>query len=176
MSPCCRLYETQQGWIQLAAFGAGQWSALCRVLGRPDLERHETVEARIAAREEIEPALEGAFRSRTASQWLAVLTEAGVAAEVSIDTNDGEVALHDADNERLGLVAEYPHPTLGRMRQFGTLVDFSETPTGPYGPAPMVGQHTRPLMLRLGYSTEEIDDLVERGIIYETTEDYRWTQ
>ncbi len=176
VSPCCRLYETQQGWIQLAAFGTGQWSALCRVLGRPDLDRHETVEARITARHEIEPTLERAFLRRTASQWLATLIEAGVAAEVSIDTNDGEVALHDADNERLGLVAEYPHPRLGRIRQFGTLVDFSETPTGPYGPAPMVGQHTRPLMRRLGYSTEEVDDLLERGVIYETTEDYRWTQ
>ena len=86
------------------------------------------------------------------------------------------MALYDADNERLGLVAEYAHPTLGRMRQFGTLVDFSETPTGPYGPAPLLGQHTRPLMLRLGYSTEEIDDLLERGIIYETDADYPFAQ
>jgi crotonobetainyl-CoA:carnitine CoA-transferase CaiB-like acyl-CoA transferase len=176
VSPCCRLYETQQGWIQLAAFGPGQWSELCRVVGRPDLDGHDTVAARVAARGEIEPALEQAFRSRTATTWQAILTDAGVAAEVSIDTNDGEVALHDADNERLGLVTEYPHPILGLMRQFGTLVDFSDTPTGPYGPAPMVGQHTRPLMVRLGYSTEEIDDLLERGIIFETTEDYRWTQ
>jgi crotonobetainyl-CoA:carnitine CoA-transferase CaiB-like acyl-CoA transferase len=176
VSPCCRLYETQQGWIQLAAFGPGQWSALCRVVGRSDLDGHDTVAARVAARVEIEPALERAFRGRTANAWQAILSDAGVAAEVSIDTNDGEVALHDADNERLGLVAEYPHPILGLMRQFGTLVDFSDTPTGPYGPAPMVGQHTRPLMVRLGYSTEEIDDLLERGIIFETTEDYRWTQ
>ena len=90
-----------------------------------------------------------------------------MAAEVSIDTNDGEVPLHDADNERLGLVVEYPHPTLGHVRQFGTLVDFSETPTGPYGPAPLAGEHTRPIMERIGYSPEEIDDLVARGIVYE---------
>ena len=31
----------------------------------------------------------------------------------------GERVLFDADNERLGLVAEYDHPLLGRMRQFG---------------------------------------------------------
>jgi crotonobetainyl-CoA:carnitine CoA-transferase CaiB-like acyl-CoA transferase len=176
VSPCHRLYETQQGWIQLAAFGPGQWAALCRILGRPDLERHDTVAARITARAEIEPVLESAFGGRTATAWLALLNEAGVAAEVSIDTNDGEMALHDADNDLLGLVAEYAHPTLGRMRQFGTLIDFSETPTGPYAPAPMLGQHTRPLMVRLGYSTDEIDDLVERGIVYQTTEDYRFSQ
>ena len=31
-------------------------------------------------------------------------------------------------------------------------------------------------MLRLGYSTEEIDDLLERGVIYETDADYRFAQ
>ena len=171
VSPCYRLYETQHGWIQVAAFAPGQWSNLCRIVGRPDLESYDTVAARLAARAEIESLLEAAFLRRTAAAWYHDLAEAGVDAEVSIDTYDGEVALHDADNERLGLVAEYPHPTLGNLRQFGTLIDFSETPTGPYGPPPLVGEHTRSIMERLGYSAEDIDDLLARGIIYEPTEE-----
>ena len=176
VSPCYRLYETAQGWIQLAAFGPGQWARLCRLLGRTDLETYDTVEQRIAARSEIEPALQEVFLQKTAVAWSRDLAAAGVASEVSIDTNDGEVALHDADNDRLGLVAEYTHPILGQVRQFGTLVDFSETPTGPYGPPPMVGQHTRPIMERLGYSGEEIDDLLARGVVYEPDENYRWSE
>jgi hypothetical protein len=39
-----------------------------------------------------------------------------------------------------------------------------------------VGEHTRAIMIRLGYTTAEIDDLRTREVIYETTEDYRWTQ
>ena len=174
VSPCCRLYETQEGWIQVAAFGPGEWPQLCRLLGRPDLERYDSIDARVAARAEIEPALEPVFLTRTAVAWSHALAEAGVAAEVSVDTNDGESVLHDADNERLGLVAEYAHPLLGQLRQFGTLVDFSESPTGPYGPPPLVGEHTRRILERVGYSSEEIEDLLERGIIYEPTEDYRW--
>ncbi len=91
VSPCYRLYDTQQGWIQVAAFGPGQWPQLCRLVGRSDLERYDTVEARIAARSEIEPVLEHAFLERTAVAWQADLSGAGVAAEVSIDTNDGEI-------------------------------------------------------------------------------------
>ena len=106
--------------------------------------------------------------------WFHDLSEAGVDAEVSVDTNDGEVVLHDADNERLGLVADYPHPILGQLRQFGTLIDFSESPTGPYRPPPLVGEHTRRIMERLGYSSQEIEDLLTRRIVYEPTEDYRW--
>ena len=71
-------------------------------------------------------------------------------------------------------MAEYSHPILGRMRQFGTMIDFSETPTGPYGPAPLVGEHTRRIMERLGYSGTEIDDLLAQGIVYEPGEDYHW--
>jgi crotonobetainyl-CoA:carnitine CoA-transferase CaiB-like acyl-CoA transferase len=174
VSPCCRLYETQEGWLQLAAFGAGHWADVCRLVGREDLARYDTLEARVAARAEIEQALEPAFRARTALAWFYELVAAGVPAEVSVDTNDGDAVLHDADNERLGLVAEYPHPVLGRMRQFGTLIDFSDTPTGPYGPPPLVGEHTRRIMERLGYSGAEIDDLLAQGVVYEPGEDYRW--
>jgi crotonobetainyl-CoA:carnitine CoA-transferase CaiB-like acyl-CoA transferase len=175
VSPCCRLYQTQDGWVQIAAFPSGQWARLCRLLGRPDLEVFETFEERVAARVEIEVALEPIFLTRTAVAWFHLLSEGVVDAEVSVDTNDGEAVLHDADNERLGLVADYPHPTLGHLRQFGTLIDFSESPTGPYGPPPLVGEHTRAIMERLGYSSQETEDLLSRGIVYEPTEDYRWT-
>jgi len=175
VSPCYRLYETQDGWIQVAAFGPGQWARLCALVGRPELGEHDSVAARVEARGAIEAALEQAFRTRTAIGWQIAFSEAGVPSEVSIDTNDGEVVLHDADNERLGLVTEHEHPTLGRVRQFGTLIDFSATPTGPYGPAPLAGQHTREIMLRLGYTTDEIEDLLARGVLYEPGDDYRWT-
>ena len=150
------------GRSSAACWAAPTWSGTTRI------------DARVAARAEIEPALEPVFLTRTAVAWSHALADAGVAAEVSVDTNDGESVLHDADNERLGLVAEYAHPLLGQLRQFGTLVDFSESPTGPYGPPPLVGEHTRRILERVGYSSEEIEDLLERGIIYEPTEDYRW--
>ena len=176
VSPCCRLYRTQEGWLQIAAFAPGQWEALCRAVGLPELaERYPTFETRVSARADIEPGLERAFTARTALAWQAVLDEAGVDCEVSVDTNDGEAVLHDGDNERLGLVAEYEHPTLGRLRQFGTLVGFSGTPTGPYAPAPLAGQHTRAILGRIGYGPEEIDDLIKRGVVYEPDDSYPWT-
>ena len=62
--------------------------------------------------------------------------------EIPRDTNAGELVLFDADNERLGLVAEYEHPIVGLMRQFGELIQFSETPGHIAGPPPLVGEHT----------------------------------
>ena len=50
---------------------------------------------------------------------------AGVPSEVSVDTWDGESVLFDDDLYRLGLITEYEHPILGRVRQFGNLITFS---------------------------------------------------
>jgi len=175
-SPCYRMYETQDGWIQIAAVGPQDWAALCNRLGVPALgDQFPTYEARVAHRHEIEPALAERFATRTAWTWQRLLDEAGVPCEVSIDTNDGELALYDSDNERLGLVTEYEHPKLGNIRQFGTLVDFSETPTGPYAPPPLVGQHTRELLDRAGYSAADIEDLLTQGVVYEPDDGYPWT-
>jgi crotonobetainyl-CoA:carnitine CoA-transferase CaiB-like acyl-CoA transferase len=117
-----------------------------------------------------------AMRTRTARAWQLALDEAGVPAEVSVDTNDGELALYDADNERLGLMVDAPHPTLGNIRQFGTLINFSDTPTGPYSAPPMCGQHTREILARLGYETGAVDDLMAKHVVYEPDESYRWAQ
>ena len=163
--PDHRLYEARDGWIQVVAVAPGQWDALTRVLGVSGAERDADGVARI----------EEAFRGRPAQEWLAALDRAGVPAEVSVDSNDGDLVLNDADNVRLGLVASYPHPTLGQMRQFGTLIDFSDTPTGPYGPPPLLGQHTREIMLDLGYTAEEIDEHVRAGVVYEPDSDYRFS-
>jgi crotonobetainyl-CoA:carnitine CoA-transferase CaiB-like acyl-CoA transferase len=36
--------------------------------------------------------------------------------------------------------------------------------------APLLGQHTRQILVRFGYTPEEIDDLIARGIAYQAKE------
>ena len=52
-----------------------------------------------------------------------------------IDTDDGRPILRDEDNVALGLVADYEHGILGRLRQFGQLIRLSDTP-GAASPCP----------------------------------------
>ena len=81
--------------------------------------------------------------------------------------------LFDADNERLGLVAEYEHPIIGTMRQFGALIDFSDTPATPR-PPPLVGQHTREILDWLGYSPEEMAVFRDERVVYWPDDTYVW--
>jgi crotonobetainyl-CoA:carnitine CoA-transferase CaiB-like acyl-CoA transferase len=162
--PAYRLYETQSAWIQVAAVRDAEWRALCAVLGVPEGVDRWTAEIQ----------LEVAFRTKTALQWSHLLDDAGVPNEVSFDAKGGEEALYDSDAERLGLVVEYEHPIMGRLRQFGELVNFSDTPARVYGPPPRVGEHTLEILewLRRG---DDADKLKAAGVVYWPDDGYAWS-
>jgi crotonobetainyl-CoA:carnitine CoA-transferase CaiB-like acyl-CoA transferase len=173
-----RLYETQEGWLQIAVMEDAQWVSLCAALGDPELAtdpRFATPAARSENRRQLESLLEPRFLTRTAIVWSRWFDAAGIPNEVAIDPKAGERVMFDADNERLGLVAEYDHPLLGRIRQFGSLIDFSETPGEISGPPPMVGEHTREILEWLGYSEADMDELKAEGVVYWPDDNYAWT-
>ena len=163
-APEYRLYATQDWWIQVAALRPEQWKALVEALGVPDDVDHWTVAGQ----------MEAAFRTRTAITWSRVLDDAGVPNEVPIQTEGGHRPLYDADAERLGMVVEYDHPIVGRMRQFGELINFSETPARVFGPPPRVGEHTLEILEWLG-RTADAERLNAAGTVYWPDERYAWT-
>lgn len=174
-----RLYETSDGWLQVAVVTDAHWRALCDGLGMSELAddpRFADAAARDSNRLELEGILGERLRARTAITWSRTLE--GVPTQVPIDTQGGELALFDAENVRLGLVAEYQHPILGTMRQFGSLIDFSETPGEIHGPPPLVGQHTREILAWLGYDDVRSEELRAAGTVFWPDDDlanYPWT-
>ena len=163
--PGYRLYETNDGWICIVAIRDEHFAGLCEVL---------SVDANGRTRGEVEPELEAAFASKTAVMWSRALDDAGVPNEVANDVNNGMVGLYDADLERLGMIAEYEHPIMGRMRQFGELFHFSETPGLVHGPPPLVGQHSREILEDLGVNGAEQERLRADGVVYWPDDSYHW--
>jgi crotonobetainyl-CoA:carnitine CoA-transferase CaiB-like acyl-CoA transferase len=177
LGACYRLYETQDGWIQIAAVKETEWVALCGALGVPELAddaRFAVADLRHEHREELETLLAARFATRTSIAWSGALDDAGVPNEIPIDTKAGDLVLFDADNERLGLVADYEHPIMGAVRQFGELIQFSDTPARIGGPPPRVGEHTREILAWLGRTDDEIDELGAAGVVTWPKPDYPW--
>ncbi len=170
-----RLYETQDGWLQIAAVREEHWIALAGALGAPHLlddPRFIDQSARQEHREELSAELSTRFMRDLAINWRRILRQAGVPVEISADTWDGETILFDEELVRKGLVAEYEHPILGRVRQFGSLISFSDTPCRHERPSPMRGQHTQEILTELGYEQATIDAYGARGIVCWPGEDY----
>jgi crotonobetainyl-CoA:carnitine CoA-transferase CaiB-like acyl-CoA transferase len=174
---CYRLYETQDGWIQIAAVAERDWVALCGALGAPELAddaRFAVAELRREHRTQLETLLAPRFLTRTSVSWSHALDDAGVPNEIPVDTHGGEQVLFDVDNVALGMVAEYEHPMMGLMRQFGELGHFSETPGKVSGPPPLVGQHTREILAWLGHDAAEIDALHAARVVGSPEGEYPW--
>lgn len=161
-----RVFETQDRAITVAAGSEKLWSAFCRAIGRPDLEKHPSFEsnaARIRNRAVLEPMLEEIFRQKPEQEWTRRLREAGVPCSPVRNFKDV------VEDPQAALRAMFPalhHPLAGEHRVTGTPVKLSETPGGSEAPAPLLGEHTRAVLLELlSLDEPEIASLRERGVI-----------
>jgi len=161
--PGYRLYEcADDTWICIAAIETDAWRALGAVC---ELETGDD-------RALVEPELERRFRDRRADAWHALLDDAGVPNEISWDPDSGFGALSDPGNVGAGLVAEYEHATMGRTRQFGTLIHFSDSAASIDRPPPLVGEHTREILDELGVDEAERERLRAAEVVAWPGDDY----
>jgi crotonobetainyl-CoA:carnitine CoA-transferase CaiB-like acyl-CoA transferase len=170
-----RLYETQDGWLQIAAVADAHWPALCRAIREESLisdPRFQSAGDRVANRAQLNAILDAAFMRDLAINWRRALRAAGVPCEISADTWDGETILFDEELVRLGLVSEHVHPLLGRVRQFGNLITFSDTPGQQDRPTPRVGEDTQAILGELGFSAADITTLHDRSVVTWPGPDY----
>jgi crotonobetainyl-CoA:carnitine CoA-transferase CaiB-like acyl-CoA transferase len=164
-----RVFHTEDRAVAIAVGSERLWSAFCRAIERPDLERHPQFAnnaERIRNRDTLEPLLEDVFRGRPAADWIARLQGAGIPASPVRDFAD--VAAHPQSAARC-MFPDMNHPTAGRHRVTGAPLKLSETPGAPALPAPLLGQHTHEVLRELlGLDSAEFDSLAERSIVYES--------
>ena len=157
-------FRTSDGWIVVACPKPKFWTALCRVIGRPELaddSRFADFAARDRNRHELLPILEEAFRSRTSREWLADLAAEGIP---SGPVNDVAGALVDPQTQARGAIAEYEHPTLGLVRTIASPLRVAEDER-PVARAPRRGEHTAEVLGAVcGYAPSRIAALHEAGV------------
>ena len=161
-----RLYRTAEGWLCIAVLTADEWTRLSRGLDG-DLatdERFATPQTRAEHDAELASMLERTFVSRSAQEWFDVLDTIGVPCEVSSPTFALEV-FDDPELLDKGWVVSYEQGRVGRMEQHGLLFDFSDTPGRIAGPPLVVGDHTLDILREHGYSTDEIQQLVDEKVV-----------
>jgi formyl-CoA transferase/CoA:oxalate CoA-transferase len=162
-----RIFQAEDRGFAIAIGSERLWSALCKVIDRPDLESHPkfaTNPVRIEHRQELEETLADIFHLRPASEWLQKMRSLGI--PCSLARTFPEVVEHPQAAYR-GMFPEISHPTAGTHRVTGSPIKFSMTPGGPKQPAPLLGQHTHQVLeTLLGLDADALDKLTSDGIIY----------
>jgi len=159
-------FETADGYVVVATRQENFWRKLCSVLEHPDLAgdpRFADNASRVKHRDVLVPRLEQIFRTRTVAAWLARLRAAGVPA-APVNNVDG--AFSEPPVKERGMIVEYDHPEVGKVRLPGNPIKMSNMSGTISRPAPRLGEHTDSVLktlLRL--SAEEIAGLRENGAV-----------
>jgi crotonobetainyl-CoA:carnitine CoA-transferase CaiB-like acyl-CoA transferase len=141
------------------------WPGLCRVLDREDLltdERFVAPRDRHQNREELVQELEAAFATQPRDYWIPLLKKADVPCG---PVNSYAEVVADPQILANKYIETVEHPILGPIGVPGSPIRMSKNETGPKRFAPELGANTEEVLLDIGYSWEDIEQLKNEEII-----------
>ena len=147
------------GYITLGAANDRLFQWTCELLGHPEWV-HDPAYAndtlRVRNRAALVAQIEAITVQQTREYWLSQFDAAGIPCG---PINNYAEAYADPHVQSRAMIVEVDHPTLGRLRMPGPPVKMSETPPRANRRAPLLGEHTREVLLEAGYTDEEISKL-----------------
>ena len=168
-NPLWNHYLCKDGrWIALGMLQPDrQWPSVCKALGIQHLEKDPKFGDQVKRAEnseEIIAVMDEIFITKTASEWVKILKEAGDVICTPVQSipdlvNDPQVLAND-------YIIDYNHEVLGSVKAVGIPVQLSKTPGEVKCEAPEFGQHTEEVLIEIGgYSWEEIAELRDEEVI-----------
>jgi len=158
-------FRAADGWLTIGATTKFNWRALCNALGLERLlddPRYVDSSSRHHNRQTLASTIESVTLTRPAAHWLQVLGEAGVPCAPIQDFGQVFTDPHLLAREYFW---EAAHPRAGSVRQLGSPMRFSLTPTRRDKAGPLLGEDSAALLAELGYDAQEIGSLVENQVV-----------
>ena len=153
-------FETADGPIILGVANDGFWRAFCELAEDPELAedgRFTTNGDRVANRAALIPIIADILARRSRADWLAVLTARGIPSS----------PVHT-----LGELSDHPHTEASGMVLHDGAFQTIASPLRVDGERlalrlrpPTLGEHSRAVLVELGYEREMIDALIADGVV-----------
>ena len=167
--PYYNIYKTKDGkFITIGCMEPWLWENLCREIGREDFipfhrqDDHALHPPQGEKWEEVFSSLKQLFLTKTRDEWFELLSQKDIpiAKVYSMDEvfTDPQV-LHRE------MVQEVDHPTEGKIKQVGIAIKLSDTPGKIRDLSPLLGEHTKEVLMNLEYSKQKIDELYRDGVV-----------
>ena len=160
-SPDYDVYLTSDGkYISIATLEPWFWENLCHTLGREDLIPHQRATGQ--TRREVRQVLSDTFLTKTRDEWFELLKDKDISVGKVYSLDE---ALADPQMAARGMVVEVETPQGDTVKQPGVAIRMSDTPGQVRRTGPVTGEHTREVLLELGYSQGRIEELTAEEAI-----------
>jgi crotonobetainyl-CoA:carnitine CoA-transferase CaiB-like acyl-CoA transferase len=163
-----RTWDTADGHVVGLVIRDGEFQALCRAIGRPDLpqdERFATIAGRFANFDAWVEAVAGELRKLPTAEFIARARALGAP---FAPVQDVDAFLSDAQTAHNATVVTCEDPRFGGQgatRYLRHPVRYERTPASLRRHAPRLGEHSDELLAEAGYSAAEIRALRESGAV-----------
>ena len=164
--PFYGFFEAKDGKVAIVSLTARQWKDLTEIIGRPEMAedpKFSDVIAQIHNQEEAVSLIEEWIRVRTSQEIITVLEGKKIPcgiAYTSAQVND------DENLRQRGMYRRVHHEKYGDIDIPGFPFKFSDVSGSIRIPAPGLGEHSRFILeQRLGYTSDKVQELYERGTI-----------
>tara|TARA_Y100000758_G_scaffold69379_1_gene45444 strand:- start:2312 stop:3328 length:1017 start_codon:yes stop_codon:yes gene_type:complete len=155
--------KTKDGHINIGAPNQSNWERFANAIKRTDLvARNEFKDnaSRLVNRDSLEAELELTLTTKNSGEWLEVLEKCGVPAGPILNISE---VWNDPQIQARNMEVTLDHPTAGKIKNIGLAAKLYSTPGRITKPAPLLGQHTREVLMNAGYSKKNIEALVDSG-------------
>ena len=157
--------EAADGELVVAIGNDQLWRKFCSILGLDALvddPRFTTNSDRVRAHDELSPLLVDRLRTKPRDEWLKALTAAGIPCGA---VRDLAQVFTDPQIIERAMVLVLEHPIAGAIKTLGVPVKLQDTPGAVRTPPPILGQHTKDVLVELGMTSDQIDQLRNDGAV-----------
>ena len=158
--------KTKDGYLNVAAPNQRNWERLCEAIGRNDLQENKNFidnTNRMKNLRALETELEKTFMKKNRNQWIEILDNAGVPCGPINNINE---VWEDPQIKYRNMRIKTEHPKIGEVDNIGVVAKFLEKPSSIRTPSPLLGEHTKNVLIDFGFSEEKIKNLFDNKAIF----------
>jgi crotonobetainyl-CoA:carnitine CoA-transferase CaiB-like acyl-CoA transferase len=164
-NPMYTSYKCKDRWCMMCHPTQEYWASFCKAIGKTEWinnPRYNTMESREQHAEELVALLDKIMAAKTWAEW-----EKEFRANDLIISGNQTIAEILEDEQAIvnNFYTDIEHPVVGKARLLNSPVQFSETPAKINSAAPQLGAHTEEVLLKAGYSWQDLEEMKEQKVI-----------
>ena len=159
------VFKTSDGSINLAVAGETIWKRFVEAVDKGEwleMDEFKNAKERLKNRDYLNKLIEEVTITKTSDEWVEKLEKVGVPCG---PINSIDKVFDDPQVKHLGIAQSIDTIPFGQTQLVGQPFNLSRSPSIMKQRPPEKGEHNEDVLLDLGYSSEELDELKSRNII-----------